>query len=506
MNTLIRSASILPMDDQGSELDSADILIRGSKIAAVGKNLDVSKDEPDLRVIDGQGKLAMPGMVNGHFHSPGNFMKGFGFDLPLEIYMLFEVPPISSEPASKRLNYVRTMLGIMEMIRNGTTAVYDDTNYNPYPTMDAIDGTMEAYRDSGFRATVTLSSPNVIEYDKFPFLKDLLPAHLRKAMEDRPNFLSTSEMVDIYTRFLQRWHGQGDDRLHVGVSISAPQRVTQDYFEALVGLSDDRDLAFSLHILETKTQRVLGAENYGKSLIQYVNDLGFLNDKMTVIHAVWIDDNDIRVMAESGCSIAHNPVCNMKLGSGVMPFRRLRDHGINICLGADEMGADDSCNMWGVVKQAGLIHRISQPDYSLWPTAQELLSCVTKGGAKAMRRSHQIGTIAPGFEADLMLVDLRTIPFTPLNDLKRQLVYCETGSSVAMTMIGGRIVYENGQITTIDERAILEEARELIKEYRTEISRAAEAARELEPYYKEMYFRAAARDVGLNRWAGPMLP
>ena len=505
MTILIRNARILTMDEHGTEHDLADILIEGSKITQIGVNLLAPQGRP-VRIIDATGKLAMPGLVNGHFHSPGNFMKGFGFDQPLEVYMLFEVPPISSKPASKRLNYVRTMMGIMEMIRNGTTAVYDDTNYNPYPTMDAIDGTMEAYRDAGFRATVTLSNPNVIEYDKFPFLKELLPAHVRRAMEERPNYLSTEQMVDLYRAFLERWHGQNHNRLHVGMSISAPQRVTKDYFKALVDISQTRDLAFSLHILETKTQRVLGEENYGQSLIQYVHDLGFLNERMTVIHAIWVDEQDMGVMASSKCSVAHNPVCNLKIGSGIMPFRRLRDHGINICLGADEMGADDSCNMWGVLKQAGLIHRISQPDYSLWPHAKELLHCVTRGGAQAMNRRREIGMLAPGYEADIILVDLQTIPFTPLNDLRRQLVYCETGSSVVMTMIGGQVVYENGRIQTIDEQSILTEARELIGEYRDEVNRAAEAARELEPYYKEMYFRAASRDVGLNRWAGPMKP
>lgn len=505
MAVLIRNARVLTMDDRETELDRADILVEGSKITAIGRDLPAPKSGP-VRTIDAANKLAMPGLINGHFHSPGNFMKGFGFDQPLELYMLFEVPPISSEPASKRLNYVRTMVGVMEMIRNGTTSVYDDTNYNPYPTMDAIDGTMEAYRDAGFRATVTLSNPNVIEYDKFPFLKDLLPAHLRRAMEERPNYLSTGEMVQLYRSFLDRWHGQNHDRLHVGMSISAPQRVTRDYFQALMDISLQRDLAFSLHILETKTQRVLGEENYGKSLIRYVSDLGFLNEKMTIIHSIWVDEADMRAMAASGCSVAHNPVCNLKIGSGIMPFRRLRDHGINICLGADEMGADDSCNMWGVVKQAGLIHRISQPDYNLWPGAQELLWCVTRGGARAMNRARDIGMIAPGYQADIILVDLETIPFTPLNDLRRQLVYCETGSSVVMTMIGGQVVYENGKIQTVDEKAILAEARELIGEYRAEVTRAGAAARELEPYYKEMYFRAAARDVGLNRWAGPMLP
>lgn len=505
MAILIRNARVLTMDDRQTELDRADILVEGTKISAIGRDLPVPTDRP-VKIVDATNKLAMPGLVNGHFHSPGNFMKGFGFDQPLELYMLFEVPPISSEPASKRLNYIRTMVGVMEMIRNGTTAVYDDTNYNPYPTMDAIDGTMEAYRDAGFRATVTLSSPNVIEYDKFPFLKSLLPSKLRQAMEERPNYLSTDEMVALYRAFLDRWHGQNDDRLHVGMSISAPQRVTKDYFRALVDLSQQRDLAFSLHILETKTQRVLGEENYGKSLIRYVSDLGYLNEKMTVIHSIWVDETDMRAMAASGCSVAHNPVCNLKIGSGVMPFRRLRDHGINICLGADEMGADDSCNMWGVLKQAGLIHRISQPDYNLWPQADELLHCITRGGAKAMNRAKDIGMIAPGYEADIILVDLETIAFTPLNDLRRQLVYCENGSSVVMTMIGGQILYENGKILTVDEKAILAEARELIVEYRDEVTRAAASARELEPYYKEMYFKAAARDVGLNRWAGPMRP
>lgn len=505
MAVLIRNARILTMDDRQTEFERADILVEGTKIVAVGPNLPVPTGRP-VRVVDAGNKLAMPGLVNGHFHSPGNFMKGFGFDQPLELYMLFEVPPISSEPASKRLNYVRTMVGIMEMIRNGTTAVYDDTNYNPYPTMDVIDGTMEAYRDAGFRATVTLSSPNVIEYDKFPFLKDLLPANLRRAMEERPNYLSTAEMLDLYRAFLERWHGQSQNRLHVGMSISAPQRVTQDYFRALVDLSQQRDLAFSLHILETKTQRVLGEENYGKSLVRYVSDLGYLNDKMTVIHSVWVDEADMRAMAASGCSVAHNPVCNLKIGSGVMPFRRLRDHGINICLGADEMGADDSCNMWGVLKQAGLIHRISQPDYTLWPQADELLHSVTRGGARAMNRAKDVGMLAAGYEADIILIDLETIAFTPLNDLRRQLIYCENGSSVVMTMIGGQVVYENGKILTVDEKAILAEARELIVEYRDEVTRAGAAARELEPYYKKMYFTAAARDVGLNRWAGPMLP
>ena len=328
MAILIRNARVLTMDDRQTELDRADILVQGTKISAIGRDLQVPTDRP-VKIVDATNKLAMPGLVNGHFHSPGNFMKGFGFDQPLELYMLFEVPPISSEPASKRLNYIRTMVGVMEMIRNGTTAVYDDTNYNPYPTMEAIDGTMKAYRDAGFRATVTLSSPNVIEYDKFPFLKDLLPPKLRQAMEERPNYLSADEMVALYRAFLDRWHGQNHNRLHVGMSISAPQRVTPDYFRALVASRVSATFPSTCTSWKPVSSASSARRNTASRWSATRTTSVYLNEQDMVIHAVWVDEDDILLMADSGCSVAHNPVSNLKIGSGAMPFRRLRDHGIN---------------------------------------------------------------------------------------------------------------------------------------------------------------------------------
>jgi len=210
--------------------------------------------------------------------------------------------------------------------------------------------------------------------------------------------------------------------------------------------------------------------------------------------------------ANAGCSVAHNPICNLKLGSGVMPFRRLRDHGINVCLGSDEATVDDTANMWGVAKIAGLLHAIADPDHDRWPKAPEILHALVRGGARAMRLEGRVGVLAPGYEADLILLDLNTLAFTPLNDLRRQLVFCENGSSVVLTMVAGRVVAERGRVLTVDEEAIKAEARALMPAYRAELARAEAAARELAPYYREMYRRAAAADVGLTRWAGPMRP
>jgi 5-methylthioadenosine/S-adenosylhomocysteine deaminase len=156
--------------------------------------------------------------------------------------------------------------------------------------------------------------------------------------------------------------------------------------------------------------------------------------------------------------------------------------------------------MWVVGKVAGLVHSITDPDYARWPKAKEILWALTRGGAHAMRNEGRVGVLAPGYEADLILVDLNTLNFTPFNDLYRQLVYCENGSSVTLTMVAGKVVVENGHILTVDEEGIKQEARELMKSYKKDLDRTVDAARLLEPYYREMYLRAASRDVGMNRW------
>ena len=499
MTTLIKNARILTMDDQFTEYARADILVDGTRIIAIGQDLKV--DHANMKVIDSSGKLAMPGLVNGHIHSPGNFMKGALDNYPLEIFMLYEVPPLSDTPPSQRMNYVRTMLGNIEMLKLGVTSVHDDAFHVPVPTPESIDGLMQAYVDSGMRAVVTIDQPNVVEYDKYPFLYDLLPEELRASMAKAPR-MSTDELLDCYRYQIAHWHNADGGRVRSGVSISAPQRVLVDYFGALSDLSKELDVPFDIHILETKLQRVLGQQKYGKSLVKYVNDLGFLEEHVMVIHSIWVDDEDVELMQAAGVSIAHNPVCNLRLGSGVMTWRRMHDHGIPICLGSDEGCVDDTANMWQVGKMAGLIHTLEEPDYNLWPKAREVLRALTRGGAHAMRNEGKVGQLTVGCEADLILLDLNTIAFTPLNDIYRQLVYCENGSSVVLTMIAGKVVMENGKVLTVDEEAIKQEVRELMPFYQEEIEKTNLAAGKLEPYYRAMYLKCAATDVGMNRWVG----
>jgi len=496
---VIAGARVFAFDAARHDWPQADIVVQGSRIAAAGPGAAAAWSGPVARRIDGRGLLAVPGLINAHFHSPGNLMKGRLPGYPLEVFMLHEVPPLAADGDAARLAYVRTMIGALEMLRRGVTAVHDDAYHVPVAGVESIDAIMQAYDDAGIRATVAIDQPNVVEYDKVPYLTELLPPHELQAMDAAPR-QTTAELLALYRHLVSRWHGAAGGRLAAAVSCSAPQRVTDDYFAGLSAMSREAGLPFNIHMLETKLQRVLGQRKYGKSLVRHVHDLGFLDERMMVIHAIWIDDEDIALLAQAGCTVAHNPVCNLRLGSGVMPWRRLRDAGVPLCLGSDEMNTDDAVNLWAVAKTAALLHTLATPDYQRWPQPDEVLQALWHGGARALRREGELGCIQAGAQADIALLDLDTSAYTPLNDLPRQLVHCEDGASVRFTIVAGRVVFEDGRITTVDEPALRAEMRELMAASRAQTERAAAEAARLEPYYRDIVLRCAAEDVGMNRW------
>src|SRR5580698_10522801 len=226
---LFKNVRVLTMDREDRELAPVDVLIQDGLSFAIGETLDPA---PKARVVHGQGRLLMPGLINGHFHSPGNFNKGALDNMPLELFMLYEVPPFDCPPISSRLNYIRTLLGAAEMLKSGVTAVHDDPFYVPSVNMDLIDAAMQAYADAGIRATVSINMPNVIEYEKYPFLYDLLPESLRQKMRESP-VMPTTALLALYRDFISRWHNAKQGLLRTSVSCSAPQRVRPDYLRGL---------------------------------------------------------------------------------------------------------------------------------------------------------------------------------------------------------------------------------------------------------------------------------
>ena len=475
----------------------ADVLVTGQRITAIG-----SVPPPKgAEVIAGRGHhLLVPGLINAHFHSPANHLKGSLRSMPLEMFMLYESPADDVLRPSPREAYLRTMLGALEMLRTGTTSVQDDAFLMPSPDPEIIDAIMLAYRDCGIRASLALDQPELAESEKLPFL----PQHAGRAFRTAAP-MPRAELLERYQHLFTKWHGAAGDRLRAAVSISAPQRVSVDYFEALDDLSRTHHVPLYAHMLETKAQRVLATEQprfAGRSLVRYTADLGLLNERTNVIHAIWVDDADLDLIAASGAVVAHNPVSNLRLGSGIMPFRAMRRRGIPVALGVDEAICNDAADMWNVMKAAGLVHNITGEDSDQWPTAAEVLGALWDGGAAAMLRDGDLGQIRVGALADLALLDLHTAAFTPLNDIAGQLVYCESGTSVVLTMVDGAVVARDGRVTNVDADAILGEAREVFAAKSGALRQSHLAADRLLPVYREVVRRSAATDVGLTRWVG----
>lgn len=498
MTTLFRDVYVYDAAAATAMTGPVDVLIDGQRISAVGTGLTTA---PDARVIDGAGHhLLIPGLINAHFHSPANHLKGSVRSLPLELFMLYESPADPTLTPTPREAYLRTMLGAIEMLQRGITCVQDDAFLMPYPDPQIIDAVISAYRDSGIRAFVALDQPTLTEAEKLPYVDEL--DAVTRAGFSNPAPAAADRLLECYDYLLQTWHGASADRIRAAVSISAPQRVSLDYFAALDDLAQRYGIPLYAHMLETKVQRALIASQprfEGRSLVQYTAAAGLLKPHTNVIHAVWVDDDDLAAIATAGSTVAHNPISNLRLGSGVLRWRAMLDAGIPVALGTDEAICDDSINVWTVAKIAGLIHNVSGLDHGQWPTPAEVLTALWEGGARATGRS-DLGVIAPGMLADLALVDLNAVAFTPLNDVREQLVYCQDGGDVTLTMVDGIVVAEHGHVTTVDETALLAEIRELFAAKKPLIEAARAGAADMYPAYQHIVRRAAATDVGFTRW------
>lgn len=502
MSVLFRHVLVYHATAPEAMTGPVDVLIDGDRIGAIGEDLEAPQG---ARIVDGGGRhLLVPGLINAHFHSPANHLKGSVRSLPLELFMLFESPSDPELTPTPREAYLRTMLGAIEMLQRGITCVQDDAFLMPFPDPEIIDAVASAYRDSGIRAFLALDQPELTEAEKLPFLGDLDPE--ARHSFDAPAPASAARLLEAYDHLIDTWHGAADDRIRAAVSISAPQRVSLDYFAALDDLAERHGLPLYAHMLETKVQRTLMTEQprfAGRSLVGYTAAAGLLKPHTNVIHAVWVDDADLDAIADAGSTVVHNPVSNLRLGSGVLPWRAMLARGIPVALGTDEAICDDSINVWTVAKTAGLIHNVAGLDSDDWPTATEILTALWTGGARATRRPDDLGAVAPGMLADLALVDLHAIAFTPLNDLREQLVHCEDGRDVVLTMVAGRVVAEHGHVTTVDETALLDEARETFAAKLPALQAARAGAADLLPAYQHVVRKAAATDVGFSRWLVP---
>ena len=232
-----------------------------------------------------------------------------------------------------------------------------------------------------------------------------------------------------------------------------------------------------------------------------MDSLGILTPKTTLAHMVWVTDHDLDLVAKAGASIAHNPMTNLKCGSGIAPVRKMLDAGINVGLGTDNNSANDTSNLLETMRVAALLHKVTDFDYDRWIGAKEVIKMATRGGARCACLDGEIGTLSVGKKADLILLDLNRFPFFPRNDLLHQLIFCEHGESVDTVVIDGKFIVEGGKVVTVNEEKILSDVVERAKEIQDKITRAAKRGGELAPYVREAYYKCVRQDVGFSAYS-----
>jgi 5-methylthioadenosine/S-adenosylhomocysteine deaminase len=488
VKTGFRNATVIAMSDRASIGPiHADVLIDGDLITAVGPDLDLAGAD---RVIDAHELLLMPGMVNAHIHTEQNTFRGRYPGLPLEVLMLYAYPLTGAVPLDAEMIYHRTLLAGIESLKSGVTSILDDVMEVPHQGLEQLGSVFRAYDEIGMRASVSGHLINRPFFESIPFLEETLPDDLRQKFLRIPPVL-LDDYMQFCSQAVERFHGSGGGRLQYVVAPSGPQRCTEEALATVANFSRTSAVPFHIHILETRVQRVTGTRLYGRSLIRLMSDLDALHERTSIAHAIWIDDEDIELIAASGASVAHNPVCNLRIGSGIAPLRKLLDAGVNVALGTDGISSNDSCRLFDVMKVAGIVHTLETLDYETWPNASEILWAATRGGARAVGLEHQIGSIEVGKKADIVALDLCTPSFVPVNNLQNQLVYAENGSSVRIVMVDGEVVVEDGRCTRIDETAVLREARSTLGAYLAQHAAVEEDARALEPYLRAVFERCA---------------
>lgn len=492
---IFKNATIVTMDASFHIYRNYNIIVSNGIIAEIVPS--VNKQE-DCEIVDCCHKLITPGFINAHLHSCETSFRGLYDNLPLEQWMYYAYPPFKGlKVLSRRYAYLRTMCGAIEQLHSGVTCCQDDVAGFPGNTMEEHDQIFQAYSDLGIKANVSFSFMDKHNLDTVPYIRSLIPASLKEKIAEP---VSTDFAISKNEELISAWNGKNN--MKVLISNSAPQRCTDAFSQKLFAQAERHDLPYHTHICETRTQRITGFEFYGKPIMQHAADIGILSPRTTVAHCNWLDDKDIETAASKGANIVHNIVSNLKLSSGIMPYRKLLRAGVNVTLGTDGTSTNDSQNIMEVMKTAALIHKVTQPDYTQGPSSREILSLSTTNAAKSVMRQNEIGSIEVGKQADFVIFDLNSPSFTPLNHIENQLIYCQSSSAISDVYVNGRAVMKNRKITTVDENALLHEFQSMTSEFLDMYQKdIAPLADEMKFYIDQAYWQCIKNPDSLWRFS-----
>ena len=419
MNYIIQNVTLMTMNDENEIIKNTDVMIEDGTISRIGSGLASYFDH--VCIIDGKGKLLMPGLINGHCHVPMTLLRNFADDMDLETWLFDHIFPAENKLTAEDIHW-GALVGIMEMLATGTTCFAD-----MYDFMDVIASAVES---SGIRAQLTrgqICGDTGIDFSD------------NKAMRES-------------VEFIKEWHGAAGGRITAAMGPHAIYTCSPDYIEAILKQAKKLGVPIHVHVDETKKEHEDCLRLYGKTPVRHLYDLGLFDQKTIAAHCVWITADDMDLLKEKNVSLIHNPGSNLKLASGIAPIPAALSKGINVCIGTDGAASNNNLNMWEEIYLTSIIHKGTRLD-PLAIKAAEALRMATVNGARALGLSIA-GSIKEGNRADLTMLDLEKPHLKPLHNITSALAYSAQGSDVCMTMVDGRILYENGEFKTIDKEKV----------------------------------------------------
>jgi len=419
------------MDNNCTQYQQGAVAINDGAIVAIGPEDAILKSWNGKDIIDCQGKVLMPGLINTHTHVPMTLLRGLANDLRLDVWLMGYMMPVEREFVSPEFVRLGTQMGCAEMIRSGVTTFND----------------MYYFEDEVATATAEIGMRAVVGQTVMKF--------------SAPDAASYDDSLDLSIELIKKWKDH-----HLIVPAIAPHAVytcPAEVLEAVVEIAKQYDATVHFHVSETADEVVNMRKQSGMPVVPYIKKLGMLDTKLIAAHCVHVDDGEIRTMRRAGTGIAHNPSSNLKLASGFAPTARMMEMGAKVGIGTDGAASNNDLDMFEEMRLASLIAKPVAGDPTVLP-ARQVLEMATRIGAEVLHLDHITGSLEVGKRADIIVLDIFPIHNQPhfkrdSENIYAQIVYASKASDVTDVMVDGQWLMRNKTLLTIDEDALIRQAK-----------------------------------------------
>jgi 5-methylthioadenosine/S-adenosylhomocysteine deaminase len=435
---IVTNAIVVTMDGAGRVLSPGALAIEGRDIVAVDTPSAIAAGYRAKDSIDARGAVVMPGLINTHTHAPMVLYRGLADDLALMDWLQKYIFPAEAKTVNPAFVRAGTRLAALEMIRSGTTT-YADMYYFE-------EEIARVTRAAGLRGVL---GQTII---KFP----------------APDAKTPEEGLSRTERFIKEF--ASDDLIVPAVAPHAIYTLEAETLKSARELANRQHVPVILHLAETQDEVKIAAEQHQATPVGYLESLGFFGPGTLAAHTVHLTSQDIDILKKRGVGVSHNPESNMKLASGTAPVPALRRAGVPVGLGTDGAASNNDLDMFESMRQAALLHKLQSGDPRTLPAA-DVLAMATREGAAALGMEKIIGSLEPGKRADLIVVSMNAARQTPMYDPLSHLVYTTRGDDVRTTIVHGKILMREGKVLTLNEPAVLAEARKLAADVRQAVGK-----------------------------------